>query len=166
MEAHAPELRRHLTGMLAGEDDAEDVLQEVWVSAYRRPPETGDGNNVRAWLYRVATNAALDRLSRDRRRRTALEGRRPELLPDPTAPPDESLERLGDGARARVRELVAGLPRKQREAVWLRWIEEEEYADIAKKMGSSEGSARANVYQGLKRLRSELFDVWRKEGRE
>lgn len=75
MEAHGPELRAHLARMLDGPDDAEDVLQEVWLTAHRAPPEQGADANPRAWLYRVATNAALDRLARRRRRASLLAAR-------------------------------------------------------------------------------------------
>jgi RNA polymerase sigma-70 factor (ECF subfamily) len=54
--------------MLPSEADADDLLQEVWVRAMRKPPDPGPGSNVRAWLYRVATNVALDRLATDSRR--------------------------------------------------------------------------------------------------
>lgn len=160
---YGAELRRHLTSMLSSEADVDDLLQEVWVTAIRRPPEAGPGSNVRAWLYRVATNAALDRLSKDRRRCSALDGRLTQLLPEPTATPGDGLDALSEAARERVRERVALLPPKQREAVWLRWVEGQDYATIAARLDCSQASARANVYNGLKRLRVELFEVWTKE---
>jgi RNA polymerase sigma-70 factor (ECF subfamily) len=160
---HGDELRRHLAGMLGTEADAEDVLQDVWITAYRNPPETGPGSNVRAWLYRVATNRALDRLARDRRRGGALSGQRFRLLPDAEPDPDAGLMRLDEKTRARIRAHLAGLPRKQRESVWLRWMEGRDYETIAARVGCSEDSARANVYNGMKRLRRELFDLWSKE---
>lgn len=163
---YGPELRRHVRRMLGGDDEADDILQRVWLMAAQRPPDIAPGSNPRAWLYRVATNAALDRLAHDRRRRAALDARGPQLLPDGAAPPDERFSRLDESARRRVREHVARLPRKQREAVWLRWVERDDYAVIAEKLGCSEASARANVYQGMKRLRKELFDLWKKEYRE
>ncbi|MBI4512718.1 MAG: RNA polymerase sigma factor [Gemmatimonadetes bacterium] len=163
MRRYGADLQRHLTGMLGAEDDAEDVLQSVWLSAYRTPPDMGPGSNVKGWLFRVATNAALDRLARDRRRRAALNGRAAELVPDEHAAPDEGLWKLSEQARARIRERCARLPRKQREAVWLRWVEGDDYATIAGKLGCSEESARANVYNGMKRLRRELFVVWKEE---
>lgn len=151
--------------MLGSADDAEDVLQSVWISAFHRPPDGGPDSNVRAWLYRVATNAALDRLADARRRRVLLDARDPRLAPDPAPRPDTVLAGLGDAARTRVRESVARLPRKQREAVWLRWVEGADYATVAEKLGSTLESARANVHHGLKRLRSELADVWNQEDR-
>lgn len=163
IERYGPELRRHLERMLDGPDAAEDALQAVWISAHRTPPDAPDGPRLRAWLYRVATNAALDRLGADRRRRRAFEGQEALLAPDPHPTPDASLRGLGERARRRVRERVAGLPTKQRQAVWMRWAEERDYADIAARLGCSEESARGNVYQGMKRLRAELFELWQEE---
>ena len=163
IEGYGPELRRHLTRMLPSEADADDLLQEVWVRAMRKPPESGPGSNVRAWLYRVATNVALDRLATEGRRCCALVGRRLALAPEPASAPDEVLGSLSAAARFRVREKVAALPPKQREAVWLRWVEGRDYEAIAARLECSQASARANVYNGMKRLRVELLDVWNEE---
>lgn len=163
IEGYSQELRRHLVRMLPSEADADDLLQEVWVRAMRRPPDRGPGSNVRAWLYRVATNVALDRLATEGRRCCALVGRRLELAPEPASAPDEVLGSLSPAARFRVREKVATLPPKQREAVWLRWVEGRDYEAIAARLDCSKASARANVYNGMKRLRVELLDVWNEE---
>jgi RNA polymerase sigma-70 factor (ECF subfamily) len=163
IERHGSELRRHLERMLPGRDDAEDALQRVWITAHRSPPEARDGPALRAWLYRVATNAALDRLGADRRHRCALEGRALFVAPDPHPAPDSGLQGLEERGRRRVREHVAALPTKQRQAVWMRWFEGRGYDEIAARLGCSEESARGNVYQGMKRLRRELFDLWQEE---
>ena len=163
VEEHGAELRRHLERMLPGPDAADDVLQTVWITAHRKPPEAREGPALRAWLYRVATHAALDRLGSERRRRRALEGRALFVAPEARPAPDAALKGLGERARRRVREHVAALPPKQRQAVWMRWAEGRGYADIAARLGCSEESARGNVYQGMKRLRSELFGLWQEE---
>lgn len=155
------ELLRHLRRMRP--HDAEDLLQQVWLKAWERPPPDPDGN-VRAWLYRVATNAALDRIARDRTRQRVLAGAGGRLVADTAAGPDAWLAGLDEGGRRRVRTELARLPRKQREAVWLRWVEGADYDEIAERTDSTPAGARANVYQGLKRLRSELADLWRREG--
>ena len=163
IEGYGTEIRRHLGRMLKREADADDLLQEVWVRAIRRPPDPGPDSNVRAWLYRVATNVALDHLAKNRRRQCALDGRRLELAPEPASAPDDLLQVLSPQGRRRVREKVALLPPKQREAVWLRWVEGRDYATIALRLDCSPESARANVYNGMKRLRLELIEVWKKE---
>ncbi len=163
VKEYEPELQRHLTRMLRNPADAEDVLQQVWVTAFKTPPDAGPGSNVRAWLYRVATNRALDCLATARRRARSLATRDPALATSEPTPTDQQAFGLGEAARARIREHCARLPRKQREAVWMRWVEGLEYSAIAARLDSSPESARANVYHGMKRLRTELEDLWAKE---
>lgn len=160
---YGPELRRHLGRMTNRAEDAEDILQQVWISAVEKPPDDGPGSNVRAWLYRVATNAALDSLARKRFRRCALQGVDPGATSGDLEPPDAQFSGLDEEARARVREQTAKLPTKQREAVWLRWAEGLEYSTIAERLGSSTESARANVHHGMKKLRESLLDIWEEE---
>lgn len=163
-ERYGGELERHVAAMLGDAEEARDVVQEVWVTALRARPEAGDAVNVRAWLYRVATRRALDRISMRRRRSELLAAHSGELEPGALPVADAALDRLSEAAAARVRKGVAELPRRQRDAVWLRWIEELDYATIAQRMGSSPEAARANVYQGMKKLRRDLAEVWREEG--
>lgn len=163
IDEYGPELERHVTGMMGDADEAQDVLQEVWLVAHRSPPDTGPDSNVRGWLYRVATNESLDRLARRRRRELRLSGREEAVTPDGPPPPDAVVEGLGDEARGEVRRCVAALPRKQREAVWMRWIDGIGYEEIARRLETSRAAARANVYQGLRSLREELSGLWSRE---
>lgn len=163
-ERYGGELERHVAAILGNAEEARDIVQDLWVTALRARPEAGDAVNVRAWLYRVATRRALDRISRRRRRSELLAAHSGELEPGALPGADAALDRLSEAAAARVRKGVAELPRRQRNAVWLRWIEELDYATIARRMGSSPEAARANVYQGMKKLRRDLAEVWREEG--
>lgn len=155
MALHGEELERHLGRMVNDADEVSDLMQHVWVQAWRLIPERGDGVNVRAWLYRVATNAAIDRIAHRRRWRARLGS----LAADPAArASDPPRTPLSERTRKRVREALADLPRKQREAVWFRWVEGLDYAEVARKLDSSPESARANVRHGLKRLRHLLAE--------
>ncbi|MGI9626717.1 MAG: sigma-70 family RNA polymerase sigma factor, partial [Longimicrobiales bacterium] len=130
--------------------------QVVWLRASKR---AGLVQSERAWLFRVATHAALDRVRTERRRARLLAMH---------ATQDEQVdaadgEWLDEAGRARVRECCMGLPRKQRDAVWHRWIEQQDYETVAARLGVNVDTARANVYHGLKRLRRELEDLWVQE---
>lgn len=160
MAAHGPELRAHLCRFV-DRDDAEDVLQQVWLAAHQNPPTGGVSTNVRAWLYRVATNAALDRVSRERRRRKLLTERGHRLQAEP--PRSADAETVAEEVRVQVRAAIARLPRKQREAVWFRWADGLTYDEIAGRLDCSSDSARANVYQGMKRLRQTLSELLEEE---
>jgi len=160
---YGDELERHVTRMLGQEDEARDIVQELWVTALRVPPDLGEGSNIRAWLYRVATRRALDVISGRRRRHALLRARGGELEPDSPPHPEDAFRGISEEAARLVRARVAALPSRQRDAVWLRWIEGRDYTTIAERLGGSEDAARANVYQGLKKLRLELAGIWNEE---
>jgi RNA polymerase sigma-70 factor (ECF subfamily) len=71
LERHRRELHVHCYRMLGSFDDAEDLVQETFLRAWRSRATFGRGSFFRAWLYRIATNACLDSLRRTSRRATA-----------------------------------------------------------------------------------------------
>jgi RNA polymerase sigma factor (sigma-70 family) len=146
IEAHAPELHRFLVAWV-GPSDAEDCLQETFMSALRAYPRLRNADNLRAWLYTIAQRKATD-LARRRLRRptTALDGIEA-AAPATSDPSDDGLWNH-----------VAGLPTKQRTAVIQRYALDLAYAEIAARMGTSEEAARQNVRAGLDRLRREVPD--------
>jgi RNA polymerase sigma-70 factor (ECF subfamily) len=160
---YGDELERHVSRMLGNVEEARDIVQDLWLTAIRAEPDWGEGSNIRAWLYRVASRRALDAISARKRRRRLLESRANELRPERLDAPDAAFRTLSEEAAEAVRRQIAALPCKQRNAVWLRWIEGHDYDTIAERLDSSPDSARANVYQGMKKLRRELADVWMEE---
>jgi RNA polymerase sigma-70 factor, ECF subfamily len=68
VDAHRAELHAHCYRMLASYHDAEDALQDAMVRAWRALPNFEERSTLRAWLYKIATNAALD-VARRRSRR-------------------------------------------------------------------------------------------------
>jgi RNA polymerase sigma-70 factor (ECF subfamily) len=132
--------------------EAEDLVQETFLRAYRNFSSLRPDSNHRAWLYKIATNCALTHLKRENRRATmstALEAE-PEIFRHNGALPDEHV------SEKRVIALIAKLPARQKICVTLRYLEEFDYPEIARTVGCSEASVRANVYQAIRRLRREL----------
>ena len=143
IEAHAAELHRFLVG-LVGPTEAEDCLQETYMSALRAYPRLRHGEHLRAWLYTIAQRKATDAVRRRARRPTRdLDGFEPAAPPAPE--PDDGLWHA-----------VRSLPAKQRAAVVHRFALDLAYAEIAERMGISEEAARQNVSAGLRRLRREV----------
>ena len=144
IDAHATELHRFLVGYV-GPTEAEDCLQETFMSALRAYPRLRHGDKLRAWLYTIARRKATDAVRRVARRPTRdLDGL------DPAATP--AAELADDGIWNTVRDL----PTKQREAVVHRFVLDLAYAEIGARMGISEEAARQNVSAGLRRLRREV----------
>lgn len=69
-ERHRRELHLHCYRMLASYDEADDAVQDSYLKAWRNQDQF-DGTNLRAWLYKVATNVCLDRI-RSRQRRVSI----------------------------------------------------------------------------------------------
>lgn len=144
VEAHARELHRFLAGCV-GPAEAEDCLQETFMSALRAYPRLRNADNLRAWLYTIAQRKATDAVRRRMRRPTRdLDGVEPHAPPAPDAPDDGLWRRVG------------ALPAKQRSAVVQRFVLDLAYVDIAARMGITEEAARQNVSAGVRRLRREV----------
>jgi RNA polymerase sigma-70 factor (ECF subfamily) len=157
---HGLELARHLRRLVRDDEVAADLLQDTFLRAHGALGGLRPGSNERAWLYRIATNAALNHL-RSRAREAAALARHARDV-DVAAPtwldgdePDGGT-RETDPRHAAVWARVAGLPERQKVALTLRVSGECDYDEIAKRMGGTEASARANVHQAIKRLRKEL----------
>ncbi|MCY4525642.1 MAG: RNA polymerase sigma factor [Anaerolineaceae bacterium] len=152
IELHHDELYFYLRRMTYGStSDAADLTQETWLRAWQAFDRLRPGSNARAWLYRIATNCALNALRKGRREYPWQEDAD---LPDKARLPHEQLEDSED--LELVLEEIGALPPRQRAAVLLRYGHELCYAELANVLRCSEASARANVSLGVRRLRREL----------
>ena len=148
---HQPPVYRFLYRLCYGHrQDAEDLCQETFLRAYRAFGRLEGEANHRAWLCRIAYNAFLN--SRRRARPTEL----PEELP---AAPDD----WGDRRElvAAIATFVQTLPPKQRAAMILRHVEGCDYDEVARVLGCSGDSARANVFQAVKKVRARFEKEYR-----
>ena len=153
IERHGPEIFSYLWRQLYDNADAEDCFQDVFLRAFRAYPRLKRPANYRAWLYKIATNTA--NTYKLKRKRTAMRTANldPELLQDGPTTVDIVNRRL---IFTSTLEAVERLPEKQRAALLLRKYQGLAYAEIGQALGCSPDSARANVYQALKKLRAEL----------
>ena len=130
----------------AGLAEADDCFQETWIAALRAYPKLCRADNLRAWLFRIAQNKAID-LHRSRARRPVTA----EAVADTPAPAAEPPSNGEPELWAAVR----GLPTKQRTAVFCHSVLGMPYSELAELLESSEDAARRNVFEGLRKLREE-----------
>jgi RNA polymerase sigma factor (sigma-70 family) len=142
LEQHRGTVYRFLT-VAVGPEEADDCFQDTFLAALRAYPKLTDASRLDRWILRIASRKAIDH-HRAAGRRAVPTGE----VPDRPAPPGGRPGFDGDLAAA-----VASLPPKQRVAVVHRHVLDRSYADVAEILGTSEEAARANVYQGVKRLR-------------
>jgi RNA polymerase sigma factor (sigma-70 family) len=135
-EQQGPVLKQLRT--MLDRDAAEDAFQETFLRALRAYPTLEHGRHLRAWALAIARNVALDALRR--RRLTSADVPDLESVDEPL-PYEE------------IRRLTAGLPQKERAAVFLRYGYDLSYEDIGAALGSSPEAARQAASSGVRRLR-------------
>jgi RNA polymerase sigma-70 factor (ECF subfamily) len=176
IERHHDEIYSYLWRLVKSADqseaaaEAEDLTQETFLRAYSAFGRLGRESNYRAWLYKIATNCAYTALKRHNRSRHRL-GRLDEAHQVPgCADLSPAQQMILTETMEVVRQEIASLPPKQQAAVVMRHVQGLDYATIAGALECSEDSARANVYQGLRRLRTALadegIDIEREETRQ
>src|SRR2546425_3526806 len=153
-------LYRHAARML-GHDDAEDVVQDALLSAWRSLASF-EGTSFRAWIFRIATNRALDRL-RAKKRRPELPLDPPSddsdesAWPEPAAPGPDLLQIAADReALGAVEEAIAALPEDQRAALLLRDVEGFAYEEIAMITMAEMGTVKSRIHRGRLAVRAAL----------
>lgn len=135
---------RPATRILQSVDAAEDVAAEVLARAYADWRRLSGVPWLEAWLVRVATNLAIDVIRRSKRPLPAVQ--------------------LADSGELEVRmdlaSAIAKLPRRQREAVSLRYFGDLSEQEVAALMQVSVGSVKQHVHRGLASIRVDLGDGW------
>jgi RNA polymerase sigma-70 factor (ECF subfamily) len=141
VEAHGDELLVHARRM-AGDANGEDVLQEALLRALRAYPRLRHAEHLRAWLYRVTTTTAIDH----------HRGRAREVLTEEPPGAAATEPDLYDDA---FESLIAELPDTARDALRLRFVDDLDYAGVARALGCSPEAARQRVSTAIRTLRSQ-----------
>ncbi|MCY3621445.1 MAG: RNA polymerase sigma factor [Gammaproteobacteria bacterium] len=155
-EEHHQRIFRAAFRVTGSIDDAEDVLQTVFLNMMKRETNAGVdlGNDPKSYLCRAAVNAAVDVL-RTRKRKAAIE---PEAEPpQETAAADAELETRE--LRRRLRAALSRLSPRAASIVALRFFEGYGNAEIATMLGTSSSSIAVTLHRARRRLKAELQEV-------
>jgi len=153
VQAHARFVFKVAFAILRNSEDAEDVVQETFLRAFR----SGQAEKIermRAWLARISWRLAVDRI---RKRPRSLEVKKPENLlkfPSPTPCAEESL--LKAEKAAILERLVNGLPDDFRAPLLLSTVEGMTSAEIAEVLGILESSVRTRLSRARRLLKEKL----------
>jgi RNA polymerase sigma-70 factor (ECF subfamily) len=137
---------------------AEDLLQETWLRAYRSLRRLQNPQTLRSWLLTIAQNVLTDDARAESRQKRAAPPRAgPHALANhagPAPPPAQQAETAE--VRGRVLAVLRSLPEEYRLPLTLRYIAGADYDTIAMQLGLSNGSLRGLLHRGLKLLRDRL----------
>jgi len=142
-----PKLHRYCGRMTGSVIDGEDVVQEALLKAVQAYPQAEPIDDIEAWLFRIAHNAALDFLRRRARQDAARAGEDPDMVIDPTSPTEDRL-----AAAASLRTFMR-LPVAQRSTVILKDVLGYSLHEVGRVTEFTLPAVKAALHRGRARLR-------------
>jgi RNA polymerase sigma factor (sigma-70 family) len=131
-------------------DQADEIVQEVFVKVYNALKKFRGESSVYTWLYRITVNVALNTLRKQRVRDFIRIDEFFEMPNDENEQPDAIVEK--DEQQKLIEEAIAKLPEKQKAVFILRYHEELSYEEISHILRTSIGGLKANYFHAAKKI--------------
>ena len=158
---YSSRLYRMAYRLMNSREEAEDIVQEVYVKLWGMRNDLGKYNSIEALCVRITRNLCLDQL---RRRKVNYDAMKAEKLKEESFPetPSESLEKKENADLLHT--LIAALPEPQRSLVHLRHLEGKEYEEIAEMVNMNVNAIRVSISRARKQMRAlveKQYSSWR-----
>ena len=139
----------HIRRIVIDHDDADDVLQNTFIKAFKNLGGFREDSQLFTWLYRIATNEALTFLKKKKRNifvsfDDVAHGLSSKLEADP--------ELSGDAIQLKLQQALLTLPTKQRLVFNMKYFEEMKYEDMSEVTGTSVGALKASYHHAVKKI--------------
>jgi RNA polymerase sigma-70 factor (ECF subfamily) len=149
VDRYSARLLYYIRRLLEDADRSDDVLQEVWLTVYKKINTVRDASAFSVWLYRTARNRAI-RLLRDQSRYVFVEQY------DESDLIDDDSDSLPFDDINRLHRVLTTLSPEHKEAVVLRFFEEMSYRQISEIAGCSIGTVRSRIHYAKQELRKKM----------
>lgn len=153
----------HVRKMIRNVDFAEDLVQDIFLKAFKSLKNYKNDYAFSTWLYRIATNHTIDYLRKKKLETFSIhaedaEDSQPAIqLADEGSYSDEPIIR--QERKNKVHEAIDQLPEKYREVILKRHIEEKSYQEIAKEMDIPLGTVKAHIFRARELLYKYMKDT-------
>jgi len=162
VERHSQTIFRLAFRMMENEQDAEEIVQDTFLRAYRALNGFESRSNFGTWIYRIAVNRCYDLLDQRKSRHEVHSKEEPdadeldlvEQIPATSPSPERSL--LSSEIEVRVRSAMKQLTAGERTAFVLRHFEGRSVEEIARVLNVREGAAKNRVHRAVQKLRQHL----------
>lgn len=149
-------LFRFALRFVGNEDDAKDIVQEVFLKVWNSRHEVREIQNWEAWCMRVTKNLSLDRLRLLNRKQTlpieeSFDLQHEALTPHESTEMDESMQKIS--------EMIKALPEKQRQVIHLRDIEGYSYQEICEILQLDMNQVKVNLFRARNSVREKLTKI-------
>ncbi len=139
----------HIRKMVIVHDDADDLLQNTFLKAWRGLANFREESQLYTWLYRIATNEALSFL-KDKRRKYFI----PivDVEKDFSSSLEEDIHFNGDELQLKLQKAILTLPEKQRLVFNMRYFDGMKYEEMAEILNTSPGALKASYHIAVKKI--------------
>ena len=149
VDSYSERLYWHVRRFMENHDDTNDLLQDIFIKIWKGLPYFRGDSQLYTWLYRIATNEALNRLQKDKKKsHVELEKISSEIDDDPYF--------NGTAMQRELHKAISTLPYKQRIVFNLRYFDEMKYEDMSRITGTSVGALKASYHHAYNKIREKL----------
>ncbi len=148
-------LLRYALQILQNEEEAKDVLQDIFLKLWQKRDELGKVENLNAFTIRMIRNRCLDVIRA--RRTVSLEVVKKDKLPGEEVSDTDHLE--NSDSVSLIKQIISELPDIQRTIIQLRDIEQLEYEEIAEATEMNVNAIRVNLSRARKKVRDEILKI-------
>ncbi|CAM3601379.1 MULTISPECIES: RNA polymerase sigma factor [Sphingobacterium] len=140
----------HVRRMVIDHDDADDVVQDIFVKVWKNLGNFREDSQLYTWLYRIATNECITFLNKKKQKQNVS------LDDDTTAYLAETLADgnyfNGDKAQMKLQQALLTLPEKQKLVFNMKYFEDMKYDEISEVLGTSVGALKASYHLAVKKI--------------
>ena len=147
----------HIRRFLCCHEDADDLLQDIFIKIWSALPTFRAESKIYTWIYRIATNEVLNHL-RKMKVRAMLSLESSQAILEKKI--DEDTWFNGNEIQRELHKAIQRLPEKQRIIFSLRYFNEMKYEDISEVTGTSVGALKASYHHAYNRIKKELEAIF------
>ncbi len=145
----------HVRKIVIAHDDADDVTQEVFIKIYKNLDDFREDSQLFTWIYRIATNEALNHLKKMKRRSAvSMDDVHGELENHLT----QGALVSGDEIQMKLQKALLKLPEKQRLVFNMKYFDDLKYDEISEITGTSVGALKASFHLAVKKIEEDLSE--------
>lgn len=145
----------HVRRMVINHDDADDLVQDVFVKVWKNLPGFRNDAQLYTWMYRIATNECITFLNKKKQKNNIpLDDVSYELAESLT----DSTYFSGDKIQMKLQQALLTLPEKQRLVFNMKYFDDMKYEEISEVLGTSVGALKASFHLAVKKIESFLLN--------
>lgn len=151
--AYSERLYWHVRRLVCSHEDADDLIQEIFIKVWTSLPSFRGDSRLYTWLYRIATNETLNWLQKQKVRAALRFESLDSVMADKIA---DDPHFNGDELQRSLMKAIQTLPEKQRAVFMMRYFDEMSYEEISEIVGTSVGALKASYHFAAEKIKNLL----------